>query len=68
MPDKSLAREQQQISMKIFCEKKTFFFICIRLDQNPSKSKSLSHLKIFFSSLTPVIAHLLIVYIMLPTH
>jgi hypothetical protein len=38
-----------------------------RHDQNPSKSKSLSHLKIFYSRLRPVISRLLIVNSMLPT-
>ncbi len=33
---------------------------CSRHDQNPSKSKSISHLEIFYSRLTPAISHLLI--------
>jgi len=35
--------------------------ICTRHDRNPSKSKSLSHLKIFYSCLTPILSHSLIV-------
>ncbi len=39
-----------------------------RHDRNPKFSKSLSCLKIYYSRLTPVISHLLIVNTMLPTH
>ncbi len=35
-------------------------------DQNPSKSKSLSHLKKFYSRLTPLISRLLIINTMIP--
>ncbi len=38
-----------------------------RHDRNPRFSKSLSHLEIYCSRLTPVISHLLIVNTMLPT-
>ncbi len=40
----------------------------VRHDRNPSKSKILSRLKIFYSRLTPIISHLLIINTMLPTH
>ncbi len=38
-----------------------------RDERNPSKSKSLSRLEIFYSCLTPVISHLLFVNTILPT-
>ncbi len=40
---------------------------CVRHDQNPRFSKSLSRLKIFYTRLTPVISRLLTVNTMLQT-
>jgi hypothetical protein len=60
---------------EVFIPLKTFttVFFCPMLtrnrhDQNPRFSISLSHLKIYYSRLTPIISHFLIINTMLQTH